>query len=220
MKLDLHIHSTCSRDGTASPAEIVRRCRQLGLSGFSITDHNAVGGSLEACASARSEGLLAISGLEVSTSEGHVLAYGLRELVPRGLTAAETVDRIKAAGGIAVVAHPVRFPSGTGLSIAESVRFDAIEVLNGGNSSAANGSALKLAERLGRPQTGGSDAHKIGEVGRAYTVVDDASTEEQVLDAIRKGLSRPGGRNRTCAEGVAYSAETLVEWLRGGFKRL
>lgn len=219
MRLDLHIHSRHSRDATASTADIVRACRHVGLSGFSITDHNAIGGSLEARSLAREAGLLAVPGLEVSTSDGHVLAYGVRELVPRGLTAAETVERIEAAGGLAVAAHPVRFPSGIGLSLAESVGFHAIEVLNGGSSRSANRSALVLARRVGRPQTAGSDAHRLGEVGRSYTEIDGASTEDQVLDAIRKGLSRPGGRSRTRAEGVAYSVETLAEWLRGGLRR-
>ena len=220
MRLDLHVHSTHSRDGTASPKDIVHRCRQLGMSGLAITDHNAIAGSLAAHALGRAEGLLVVTGVEVSSSEGHVLAYGVTELIPRGLTAAETVERIGAAGGIAVAAHPRRFPSGVGLDVAERVRFDALEVLNGGSSAWANKAALRLAQGMGRPQTGGSDSHRLCEVGRSYTEVEGAFTEDQVLEAIRKGLSRPGGRSRTVREGAAYSVETLVEWLRGGMDRL
>lgn len=220
MRLDLHIHSSHSRDGTATPADIVRRCRQLGLSGLSITDHNAIDGSLEAQALGRPEGMLVVGGLEVSASDGHVLAYGLRELVPRGLTVAETVDRIREAGGVAVAAHPVRFPSGVGLEVAGGVPFDGVEVLNGGSSARANRSALGLAERLGRSQTGGSDAHRLREVGRSFTVFENVFTEDQALDAIRKGMARAGGRSRTFPEGVIYSLETLVEWLKGGMNRL
>src|SRR5512137_1739977 len=115
MKLDLHIHSTYSRDGTALPKEIVSRCKALGLDGLAITDHNAIRGSLEAVELAKMEGLFVVRGVEVSTADGHVLAYGVSELVPKGLSIQDTIDRIHSAGGIAVAAHPVRFPSGIGL---------------------------------------------------------------------------------------------------------
>ena len=220
MRFDLHIHSSHSRDGTASPGAIVRRCRQLGLSGLAITDHNAVMGSFEARSAGKSEGLLVISGSEVSTSDGHVLAYGVREVIPREMSTAETVDRIRTSGGVAVAAHPVRFPSGMGLELAERVGFDGVEVLNGGSSGRANRSALRLADRIGGSQTGGSDAHRLHDVGRSYTVLENVFTEDQVLDAIRKGVARAGGRSRTPVQSVVYPAETLIGWLRGGGERL
>jgi hypothetical protein len=220
MRFDLHVHSTYSRDGTAHPGDIVRRCRQLGLSGVAITDHNEIEGSLAVQVMGRAVGLLVVTGVEVSTSEGHVLAYGVRELIPRGLTAAETVERVRAAGGVAVAAHPRRFPSGVGLGLAERVAFDAVEVLNGGSSRWANRAALRLAQRMGKSQTGGSDAHRLEEVGRSYTEAEGVFTEDQVLDAIRKGSARAGGRSRTLREGAVYSVETTVEWLRGGMSRV
>lgn len=220
MRLDLHVHSARSRDGTASPRDIVRRCRQLGLAGLAITDHNDIEGSLAAHALGRADGLLVVTGVEVSSSEGHVLAYGVRELIPRGLTAAETVERIGAAGGVAVAAHPRRFPSGVGLRLAERVAFDAVEVLNGGSSSMANRAALRMVEGLGKAKTGGSDAHRLEEVGRAYTEAEGVFTEEQIIESIRKGATTVGGRSRTLKEGAVYSIETTVEWLRGGMNRL
>jgi predicted metal-dependent phosphoesterase TrpH len=220
MKLDLHIHSTFSRDGTSSPEQIVERCKELGLDGFAITDHNAIQGSLQAVDLAKRKGMLAIRGVEVSTVDGHVLAYGVSELVPKGLSIRETIDKVHAAGGVAVAPHPLRFPSGIGLDSAAEQGFDAIEVLNGGNSRRSNGQALKLARKLGRSVTAGSDSHKIDEIGKAYIEIDGASSEEDVLLAIRRGLTRAGGRSRTRAEGTVYSIETLIEWLRGSFKRL
>lgn len=220
MKLDLHIHSTFSRDGTATPERIVARCKELGLDGFAITDHNAIQGSLEAVELARKSGLVCVRGVEVSTDSGHVLAYGLSELVPKGLSIRETLERIHSAGGIAVAPHPVRFPSGIGLEFAGMKEFDAIEVLNGGNSRRSNRRARDLAARLSKPITAGSDAHEIDEVGKSYVEVDGAATEEQVLDAIKNGHARAGGRSRSRAEGIVYSIETLFEWLRGSFKRL
>ena len=44
---DLHIHSTVS-DGTLTPEEIVRLCRENGVGALSVTDHDAVEGTLRA----------------------------------------------------------------------------------------------------------------------------------------------------------------------------
>jgi predicted metal-dependent phosphoesterase TrpH len=220
MKFDLHIHSSYSRDGTASPKEIVERCKALGLDGFAITDHNAIQGSLEAVAIAKLNGLIAIRGVEISTVDGHVLAYGISDIVPKGLSIQETIDRVHAAGGVVVAGHPVRFPSGIGLENSANKSFDAIEVLNGGNSKRSNRKALKLADRLGKPVAAGSDAHKIDQIGKSYVVIDGVSTETEFLEALRSGRARAGGRSRSWVEGVVYSLETLVEWLKGDFRRL
>jgi predicted metal-dependent phosphoesterase TrpH len=220
MKLDLHIHSRHSRDASGSPKEILGRCRKAGLDGIAITDHNAIDGSLEAFSVARAEGLVVVRGVEVSAIEGHLLAYGVGELIPKGLSVAETIDKIHSAGGVCVAAHPKRFPSGIGLGLARSGKFDAIEIINSGSSARSNRLARRVAEQKGCAVTAGSDAHALDQVGRAYTIVDVASSEDDVVEAIRKGLTRAGGRSRTSSEGARYSWETLVEWLRGDFKRL
>lgn len=220
MKLDLHIHSSYSRDASAPPKEILGRCAELGLGGLAITDHNSIEGSLQARAIAREHGLVLVRAVEVSAAEGHVLAYGVGELVPRGLSVADTIDRVHAQGGVAVAAHPKRFPSGVGLELAGTAPFDAIEVLNGGSSRRSNARARKIAEQKHSPVTAGSDAHALDQVGKAYSVIEGCGSEDEVLEAIRKGGVSIGGRSRSTGEGIVYSFETLVEWLRGDLRRL
>jgi len=220
MRLDLHIHSSHSRDGAASPREILDRCGKLGLDGCSIADHNQIGGSLEAHSIAADHRLLVLRAVEISAAEGHVLAYGIRELIPRGLAVVETVERIHSSGGLAVAAHPVRFPSGIGLELARNAKFDAIEVLNGGSSRRSNEKARRLAEVRRSPVTAGSDAHELHEIGKAYVEVDSVSTEDGLIDLIRRGLTRTGGRSRSTTEGITYSLETTLEWMKGSFRRL
>ena len=76
---DLHIHSTVS-DGTLTPEEIVRLCRENGVGALSVTDHDAVEGTLRAAPLARAAGLVYVCGVEIDTLwEGrdvHVLCYG------------------------------------------------------------------------------------------------------------------------------------------------
>lgn len=220
MRLDLHIHSKYSRDAAnGSPRDVLKRAKAAGLDGLAITDHNAIDGSLEAASLAREFGLVVVTGVEVSTASGHVLAYGVTDLIPRGLSVDETVRRVHELGGVAVAAHPKRFPSGIGLDIAMSGPFDGIETMNGGNPARGNAAARRIAESRGLSQTGGSDAHKPHEIGRSVTVLADAVTGDDVVDAIRKGTTRSDGRSRTAGEGIVYSYETLLEWVRGGFGR-
>ncbi|MEM0343617.1 MAG: CehA/McbA family metallohydrolase [Thermoplasmata archaeon] len=220
MRLDLHIHSSHSRDAKPSPRDVVLRCKAIGLDGFAVTDHNAIEGSLTAASLAAEHGLLAVRAVEVSTAEGHVLAYGVDEVLPRGLPITETIESIHAAGGLAVAAHPVRFPSGIGLHATRLNRFDAVEVLNGGSSRRNNAKARRVAEEMHLPVTAGSDAHELQEIGKCYVESPSVSSEDELLETMRTGVLRAGGRSRTRKEGVVYSVETLVEWVRGSFRRL
>ncbi|UCE80596.1 MAG: CehA/McbA family metallohydrolase [Methanobacteriota archaeon] len=220
MRLDLHIHSTHSRDGTAGTEEILRRCRDAGLDGCSITDHNSIDGSQEALAMGEAMGLVVVRGIEISSSGGHIIGYGLASPVQRDLSIKETVDRIRAAGGIAVAAHPTRFGSGVGGRAVTKADFDAVETLNGGSSARGNRIASRIAEEAGLPGIGGSDAHKIGEIGRSFTVVDEASSEADILEAIVEGRTETQGKSRSGGEGLVYLAETVFDWGRRGFRRL
>ena len=220
MRIDMHIHSNRSRDASASPEEIVAQAKAVGLAGFCVTDHNSIDGSLRTVELARAEGLVSVVGVEVSSSDGHVLAYGVEGLPERGLAMDDTIDRIHALGGIAVAAHPWRFPSGMGRVLVMKGGFDAIEVLNGGNSSRANRHAAAVADARSLPKVAGSDAHKIAEIGRSYTVVDDLASGDDLIAAVTSGRTRVEGRSRTARETAVYAVETLYEWCSGGFRRL
>jgi len=78
-KIDLHIHSTAS-DGRFSPAEIVAKSAELGLSVIAITDHDTVNGIAPALLAAQAfPKLRVIPGIEINTDvpngEAHVLGY-------------------------------------------------------------------------------------------------------------------------------------------------
>jgi len=78
-KVDLHIHTTAS-DGRFSPAEIVRKSAELGLSVIAISDHDTVNGIAEALAAAEAyPQLTVIPAVEINTDipqgEAHILGY-------------------------------------------------------------------------------------------------------------------------------------------------
>ena len=83
-QIDLHVHTTAS-DGTASPAQVMRMARDLGLKAVAITDHDTVSGCAEAAEEGRALGVEAVPGVELSSRYGttiHILGYFLRTESP------------------------------------------------------------------------------------------------------------------------------------------
>jgi 3',5'-nucleoside bisphosphate phosphatase len=76
--IDLHTHSTAS-DGIYSPAELLRRAKDIGLRVLALTDHDTTGGLDEAVQAARALDIDFIPGIEINTDvsggEVHVLGY-------------------------------------------------------------------------------------------------------------------------------------------------
>lgn len=79
--IDLHTHSTAS-DGSLSPSELVNYAHSKGIQVLALTDHDSVGGILEAQEEAKKIGLTFIPGIEISvdwpTGEFHLLGLGLK----------------------------------------------------------------------------------------------------------------------------------------------
>jgi len=79
--VDLHCHSTAS-DGTLRPTEVVRLAKQRELTALALTDHDTIGGVVEAAEEARKIGLDFLPGIEISAEfphpgTMHILGYGV-----------------------------------------------------------------------------------------------------------------------------------------------
>lgn len=76
--IDLHLHTTAS-DGRLTPAELVARAGQAGLTTISVTDHDTVAALAEAGAAARRANMRVVPGIEVTSivdgRDVHVLGY-------------------------------------------------------------------------------------------------------------------------------------------------
>jgi hypothetical protein len=220
MRLDLHNHTEYSPDSRVSARALVQAAVRRGLQGIAITDHNAVGG-VAAAESAARDGFLVLPGTEVSTRDGHVLAYGVRETIPRDLPVVETVERIVALGGVPVAAHPYRFWSGLGEDLTQSTPFRAYETANARTLRRGNVRARALAQARGIGETGGSDSHFLHEVGEAVTLIDDgASGTEGILQALGQGRTRSDGRSRGAGATARYVTKCVGEWMLRGMRRI
>jgi len=189
MKLDLHIHTCYSKTrrwGSSSliePRQLLDKAVELGLDGLAVTDHDELDGSLLVAETAPAWGLVAIPGVEISSADGHILAYGVSEPIPSGLPARDTIDLIHEQGGIAAAAHPMNIVVSLRRRDIYRLPLDALETHN--PRSPLNRSTWRLCNRLQIGHTGGSDAHAINQVGMGITEIPFRCTSYgEVIDAI------------------------------------
>ena len=181
-KYDLHVHTSYSGDCISPVKEVVKAAKAKGLRGIAITDHDTIRG-VEKSRKLSGDELLIIPGIEVTSKDGHILGLGIDESVPKGLPAAETVDRIRELGGIAVAAHPFSFCAKP--FVALKAEHDAIEAFNS-RRYLANHLVRRFAELKGLPVTAGSDAHRPDEVGLAGLEIGGEPSVDNVLRKIKK----------------------------------
>jgi len=190
LKLDLHVHTNRSSDAFTSPKQLATICRDRGLDGLAITDHNVLARDL-------SDEIVILPGIEISTLDGHVIGLGVSEAIPRGLSADETIRRIRDLNGVSIIPHPYDLLRSSVRPHRLTVRPDAIEVINSSSflHSVTWDRARKFAEKEKYPMTAGSDSHIPRTIGRAYTEVECRSKDTgSVLALLRSGAVSPVGR--------------------------
>jgi predicted metal-dependent phosphoesterase TrpH len=189
LKLDLHVHTNKSSDAYTRLDQLLPNIRRSGLDGLAITDHNIL-------STDTIEKALIIPGIETSSRDGHIIGIGVPNLVPRGLSADETIQRIRQLGGVSIVAHPYDMYRSAINPEKLTVMPDAIEVINSASMfhSITWKKAREFAERNHLPQTAGSDSHIPETIGKAYTTIDcEDITIASVLDGIKNGSTTPNG---------------------------
>ena len=196
MKCDLHVHTSYSYDSTASPKEMVEAAIKKGVNCLAVTDHSETKGASEAIEYAKGKSILIIPGIEIKSKEGDILGLNIKEVIPDGLSAKESIKKIKEAGGMAVIPHPFGwFCSFKGNLKEISKEIDGIEVLNASSVfGPGNKKALDFAQRFNLPFTAGSDAHEPNMVGKVYLEVPGNNLSiEEILNQIKNRNAKTEG---------------------------
>jgi hypothetical protein len=236
---DMHFHTNYS-DSHTTVRSAVRSARKLGV-GLAITDHNAIGGVLEAEQIAREA--LIIPGIEVSTSDGpHVLLFfyfsdelqefykrdlekkkGSNPFLATRLSTTDLLDITRDYNCVRAAAHPYGYLV-LNRGVAKSVEKDelneevytcmeAIEVLCGGMTRRNNlkAAALALSRNLG--MVGGSDGHLLRDLGGVLTCTMSGEVEGMLEEIVHRRSLVVGAERNVVDKGV-MSMMVLSKHLR------
>ena len=222
LKLDLHLHSEYSGDGMGSPKEIIKILKKKGLNGMAITDHNTVEGSIKSLKIAPKD-FIVVPGVEISTSDGHIIALNVRETVQKNLSVEETVEKILDLGGTPIVPHLFRNMSGINKENLMKIisKVTVIEVFNSCSVATTNLKTAKIAKELKLGGTGGSDAHDTNFVGWGYTTIDTTDNNiDTILSEIDKKKTWGEGKTLPLSYRRDRMLKSIKQYFQRGFRRI
>ena len=217
---DLHLHTRVS-DGFATVEQLLDHVQnRTMLDVIAVTDHEDAAGGTRAqmLAARRSYRFEVISGAEITTLQGHLLALFIEEAPPSFRSIERTIYAIHRQGGLAVIPHPMswltRSVSQRTIERLFGLRatgdwFDAIELANpspAGKQTAAKARAFNA--RWALPETGGSDAHHLLHTATGWTSFAGA-TAAALKAAIASGTTRGGTSRYPSFAEVGYGRTAL-----------
>ena len=207
--VDLHFHSHYS-DGFNTVESIARKAHALGI-GIAVTDHNEIRGAVEIDGY---PDVFSIPGIEMTSREGtHILIYFYKiealeafydeHVIPymgndimssTALEMEEIIKRARKFKTVIIFPHPYcgvytgiqnsYFPKDRLERVFSQV--DGVEVINSENMNKSNLKSALLGFNLGKGITGGSDGHRISQMGKVVTYAACKTNRKAFLDAIKK----------------------------------
>jgi predicted metal-dependent phosphoesterase TrpH len=180
---------------------------------IAITDHDDLRGALEARETwARGRyRFQVITGMEVTATEGHVIALWVDEPLPSLRPVEEVLEAIHRQGGIAVAAHPLSWLTRSlgrktldrvAASGRDGVYLDAMETANQapGSRLGLRKAAVLNRERYHLAEVGGSDAHFLKAIGSAYTEFPGRSADDLRRSILERSCRGVNGRHPSLLE--------------------
>jgi predicted metal-dependent phosphoesterase TrpH len=108
------------------------------------------------------------------------------------LSPQETISRIRSQGGLVAIPHPFgRSLPWNPNSLTSTKVLSQVDIIETFNSrtpfSNSNARAEKLAKEQGKVASAGSDAHTLGEIGRAYVEMPEFDGPDDFLNSLAQG---------------------------------
>jgi predicted metal-dependent phosphoesterase TrpH len=168
---------------------IVQRCLDVGINCIAVADHNTIAGALKLKEIAPFKVIVAE---EVLTPAGEIMGLFLTEKVPKGLSPQETIAQIRSQGGLVGIPHPFgRSPFWNANELISQEVLSQVDIIEAFNSrtpfSSSIAKARKLALEQGKAASAGSDAHTLGEIGRAYVEMPEFDGPDDFLNCLAQG---------------------------------
>ncbi len=189
IRAEFHCHTVYSHDSSNRVPQLVAAARERGITRLAITDHNTIQGALIAKAL---DPQLVIVGEEILTQGGELLAFYVNEAVPKGLSALQTIDRLKAQGAFIAIPHVFdRRRHGWHMPDLLDIlpHVDALEVFNARClAKSLNQRALVFAKERDLPMLAGSDAHSLVELGLGSTYLPEFNSPDELRAALQQAV--------------------------------
>lgn len=187
IKAEFHCHTVYSPDSLVELETLLKACDVRGIDKIAITDHGCLQGALKAY---QLDPERVIVAEEIETPEGELLGYFMTEEIPQGLPAVEVVRRLRGQGAFISMAHPYDpFRSWWTAKTLEQIlpQVDALEVFNARcRRDEYNQKAYAVALEYGKLLMAGSDAHAVGELGRANMTMPWFEDAESLRKAVQE----------------------------------
>jgi len=214
IKLDLHIHSIYSGDSYIKLKDIIKYIKKKGLDGFAICDHHNLKAYKQLKNEAKFNDLIVIPGMEIETDIGEVIGLFIdHEFSIKHNNFFNVVDKIKENNGLVIIPHPFDFLRRNHLKI--NLLNDKIikKKIDGIIFKTCIKKAKNFNKKHSLFETGGSDAHTRGEIGNAYTLINDTDLS---LDSIRNSLLLKKSISMGSLSNPLVHVKTIINKLKKG----
>lgn len=216
IKTELHCHNSFSNfhvgeeeppyDCNISIRDQLDRSYNLGLDTIFVTNHNTLDGYHQLLEykndHEKFKKIDVFPAEEITIDTGaHVLAYGIHDEIPAGISLEEVIDKVRSQGGVSSAPHP--------FSLLDALRdsakkCDMVEVFNSNNVDIlSNAKATQFALDNKMIQVAGSDSHVLSTLGRCVNVIDSENNLDDILQAMKHG------KIHISQTGYALQSETL-----------
>jgi hypothetical protein len=217
IKAACHIHSEWSYDGKWPLPKLAAEFGRRGYRALLMTEHDRgftqarLQEYREACAQASTKDVLMVPGIEYSDRENivHILVWGSVPFLGEALPTIELLDKVEAAHGIAVFAHPSRKEAWKGFDPKWVSKLLGIEIWNRKTDGwAPSKTALPLIEHDALLPFVGMDFHSSRQF---FPLVTQLELETPITEtSVLQGLTLR--RCRSTAFGKPVVQHGLNDW--------
>jgi predicted metal-dependent phosphoesterase TrpH len=225
LQVDFHMHtSDCLYDGVPHTAyQLIDRAAALGFDVLSITNHRHLIFSESWRTYARDRGILLLPGVEASIKHKHVLIINADPDAEK-LRSFEDLRVYRNSHNALIIApHPL-YPGSISLRKRLEANLDLFDALEFNAYYTRQFNPNLLAARFARdhvmPLVGGSDTHRLSQLGRTYTMIQARPEMESIFQAVREGRIKIITQPMLAMEAIGLAVKLRRAKMRMDLRRL